>query len=307
MHPRFALQFFYKNGVPKWKGPSTNLSSPVIRRRARANPSSSLFLASSGTGYFCSSPQALPLSFLHHLLTCLPDSVSFATDSRWRPGFFTVLVFLGLLTSAFQHLFRTLNHTRDLKRITDLIASAQHIAWTNPASKSAGPDAPRVPVTSKDAKKKVTVPLGGGGRTVECMVMREGEVYLVSPPFAISIFAPLFSIAKRKFVADPRPPPTSPSHPCPRSQLDPPSEPTLLTPSTAVGPAPQYTDTWPFALVRSFTAVKHVADEVLEGEIDNQAATPAVTSPEASSSEDERKGTVIGGKKEKKAGGARRR
>ena len=242
MHPRFALQFFYKNGVPKWKGPSTNLSSPVIRRRARANPSSSLFLASSGTGYFCSSPQALPLSFLHHLLTCLPDSVSFATDSRWRPGFFTVLVFLGLLTSAFQHLFRTLNHTRDLKRITDLIASAQHIAWTNPASKSAGPDAPRVPVTSKDAKKKVTVPLGGGGRTVECMVMREGEVYLVSPPFAISIFAPLFSIAKRKFVADPRPPPhprhilaldrsSTPPRSLPSSPRPPPSDPHPSTPT----------------------------------------------------------------------------
>ncbi|KAL7413056.1 hypothetical protein BDY24DRAFT_362673 [Mrakia frigida] len=164
---RKRYDFFYKNGVPKWKG----------------------------TGYFY---------------------------SRYRPGFITVSLFLALLTSLFQHLYLTLNYRRDLQRITDLIARAQTLAWTTPASSSssrvggAQGAVARLPVAVKDAKKKVLVPLtagtGAGGRTVECMVWREGEVYLIEP-------------------------------------TSPPSQ-TLLTPDLVSKPS-FTTSTWPFLLLQS--------------------------------------------------------
>lgn len=83
----------------------------------------------------------------------------------------TVSIILALITSTFQFLFQTVNHLRDTERINGLIEKAQTAAWTSKDGKKA---------VEKDAKKRVVIPLSGE-RTVEVLVLREGEVYIVSP------------------------------------------------------------------------------------------------------------------------------
>lgn len=82
--------------------------------------------------------------------------------ARWRPGFGTVVVFLSLLTAAFQLLFQTLNHKRDVARLSRVIDDALKAAGTAGA-------------------KKVKIEVGGSIR--ECSVTADGEVYLVRLDF----------------------------------------------------------------------------------------------------------------------------
>ena len=92
---------------------------------------------------------------------------------RFRPGFFTVVVFLSLLTSGVQHIIHQYNRKRDLARIERLVRLGKAAAY--------GPKG--IPL---EGKRKVRVPLVGGdgpsdersGRMVD-LVVDGTDVYLV--------------------------------------------------------------------------------------------------------------------------------
>lgn len=69
-HKRERYNFFYKNGVPRWRG----------------------------TGYYY---------------------------SRWRPGFFTVVIALGVLTGGLQHLAAWVNYHQEKRRIRQFVMDAR--------------------------------------------------------------------------------------------------------------------------------------------------------------------------------------
>ncbi|EIN10462.1 DnaJ-domain-containing protein [Punctularia strigosozonata HHB-11173 SS5] len=121
---RERYNFFYKNGVPKWRG----------------------------TGYYY---------------------------SRFRPGLFTVLVFLTLLTSALHYLVQRMNYKRDLAIVERTLKEARQQAW---GTRLAPPDSSR----------KVKVNLGGqprldengnvvGGKVLDMVVQPNGDVFIYQP------------------------------------------------------------------------------------------------------------------------------
>jgi len=166
----------------------------------------------------------------------------------------------------------------------------------------------------KDAKKKVQVPIGGGGRSVECMVVREAEVYLVSwlasfvplSLLSVSLFLPLASLLF--LTSHPTTPPPSTPHLIPsqsQSQLDPPSSPTLLTPSIVVPPS--FTSTWPFLAFQNLQAKLSGGAKIPSSPVeeDEDAEFEDVVESESDGGEKKVKeaGAASGGKEKSKKGG----
>lgn len=90
---RQRYDFFYKNGVPKWRG----------------------------TGYYYSRFRpGLGVSPLHGLLRSYPK-ICFGLQS--------VLAFLTILTSGLQFLVQNMNYKRDLQRIEKFRGEARSAAW----------------------------------------------------------------------------------------------------------------------------------------------------------------------------------
>lgn len=98
--------------------------------------------------------------------------------SRFRPGIWSVLIFLTLITSVLQHVVHRMNYNRDLARIDRFVTAARRAAW--------GPKLARV-----DGRRKVKVNIGNGvaydeddepvpGKVLD-MIVEGDSVYILEP------------------------------------------------------------------------------------------------------------------------------